>query len=157
MTTMAANTAIMAFTQQLRCHFQKSPTMNRYRDTMIGLALILLIQLVTAPLQIFLDSHSVFIPASIIFMLLALGLMMTANWFNGEVDRAYGSHIRGPVDFLGRHMSFGFVASFVMLNQDHIATGFDVLKIAGAFGESCRLCIDNLYITPQPCSIFLGY
>jgi hypothetical protein len=32
-------------------------------------------------------------------------------------------------------MSFGFVASFVMLSKDHINDAADVPRIAGAFGE----------------------
>ncbi|KAI0013550.1 hypothetical protein F4779DRAFT_613281 [Xylariaceae sp. FL0662B] len=123
----------MSFIQQLHRSLQARATTKRYRDAGVGLLFIVLIQLLVVPAQIALDLHSINLPASILVMLLCSLLMIIANCIHGGVAQFYTKHLQGPTDFLGRHMSFGFVASFVMLNRDHVTNALDVPKIAGAF------------------------
>lgn len=122
--------------QQLCRALHKPATAKRYRDAGIGLAFIGLNQVLVVPIQITLDLYSINLPASILVMLLFSLLLLTANYIHGGTEKLYSKHLRGPTDFLGRHMSFGFVASFIMLNRDHISNVIDVPRIAGAF---CKL------------------
>ncbi|KAI1646852.1 uncharacterized protein F4817DRAFT_117645 [Daldinia loculata] len=119
--------------QQLCRALHKPATAKRYRDAGIGLAFIGLNQVLVVPIQITLDLYSINLPASILVMLLFSLLLLTANYIHGGTEKLYSKHLRGPTDFLGRHMSFGFVASFIMLNRDHISNVIDVPRIAGAF------------------------
>ncbi|OTB01410.1 hypothetical protein M426DRAFT_64203 [Hypoxylon sp. CI-4A] len=105
----------------------------RYRDAGIGLAFVILNQLLVLPIQIALDLHSINLPASILVMLLFSILMITANFIHSGTVDLYSRYLRGPTDFLGKHMSLGFVASFIMLNRDHISNAIDVPRVAGAF------------------------
>ncbi|KAI1085506.1 LrgB-like family-domain-containing protein [Whalleya microplaca] len=124
---------MMSLFQQLSRSLQAPATAKRYRDAGIGLMFIALIQLLVVPAQMAMDLHSINLPASILVMLLCSLLMIIANCIHGGVAQFYTKHLQGPTDFLGRHMSFGFVASFVMLNRDHVTNALDVPKIAGAF------------------------
>ncbi|KAI1659442.1 hypothetical protein F4813DRAFT_334007 [Daldinia decipiens] len=119
--------------QQLCRALHKPETAKRYRDAGIGLAFIGLSQVLVVPIQITLDLYSINLPASILVMLLFSFLLLIANCIHGGTEKLYSKHLRGPTDFLGRHMSFGFVASFVMLNRDHISNVIDIPRIAGAF------------------------
>ncbi|KAI1384801.1 uncharacterized protein F4822DRAFT_373628 [Hypoxylon trugodes] len=124
---------MISLIQQLFRSLQEPTTAKRYRDAGIGLAFTVGNQLVVLPIQITLNLHSINIPASILVMLLCLFLMVVANYIHGGTAELYSKHIRGPTDFLGRHMSYGFVASFIMLNRDHISDAIAVPKIAGVF------------------------
>ncbi|KAI0382719.1 hypothetical protein F5Y04DRAFT_270258 [Hypomontagnella monticulosa] len=119
--------------QQLCRSLQTPAVTKRYQDAGLGLILIILTQLLVIPIQIALDLHSINLPASILVMLLVSLLMLIANRIHGNTARLYTKHLRGPTDFLGRHMSFGFVASFIMLNRDHITNAIDIPRVAGAF------------------------
>ncbi|KAI0122530.1 hypothetical protein F4814DRAFT_446466 [Daldinia grandis] len=119
--------------QQLCRALHKPETANRYRDAGIGLAFIGFNQVLVVPVQIALDLRSINLPAPIPVMLLFSFLLLIANCIHGGTEELYSKHLRGPTDFLGRHMSFGFVASFIMLNRDHISNGMDVPRVAGAF------------------------
>ncbi|KAI0542218.1 hypothetical protein GGR58DRAFT_510284 [Xylaria digitata] len=66
-------------------------------------------------------------------MFLVLFTMVIASSVNGDVAKLYNRHLRGPTDFLGRHMSLGFVAFFVLLIRDHISSTSDIPKLAGVF------------------------
>ncbi|KAI1144270.1 hypothetical protein F5Y05DRAFT_407670 [Hypoxylon sp. FL0543] len=124
---------MISLTQQL-CRGLRAPaTTKRYRDAGIGFAIFLLAQLLVVPIQITLNIHSINFPASILVMLLLTVLMVVANYVHEGTAQLYSQYLRGPTDFLGRHMSFGFVASFIMLNRDHISDAIDVPRIAGAF------------------------
>ncbi|KAI1497732.1 hypothetical protein F5X99DRAFT_355763 [Biscogniauxia marginata] len=112
---------------------QEEATTKRFRDAGIGFLFIVFNQLLVVPAQIVLNLHSVNLPASILVMLLLSVLMIIASYVNGSVAQFYTKHLRGPSDFLSRHMSLGFVALFVKLNQDHITDSSDVPKIAGTF------------------------
>ncbi|KAI1781336.1 hypothetical protein F4818DRAFT_35271 [Hypoxylon cercidicola] len=118
---------------QLCRSLQAPATAKRYRDAGMGLGFILLNQLLVVPIQIMLDLHSINLPASILVMLLLWFVMVIASYIHEGTGHFYSKHLRGPTDFLGRHMSFGFVASFVMLNRDHISDPLDILRVAGAF------------------------
>ncbi|KAI0835660.1 hypothetical protein F5Y06DRAFT_123882 [Hypoxylon sp. FL0890] len=122
-----------SLTQQLCRGLQAPATTKRYRDAGIGFAIFLLTQLLVVPIQITLYIHSINFPASILVMLLLAILMIVANSIHEGTAQLYSKHLQGPTDFLGRHMSFGFVASFIMLNRDHVSNAIDVPKIAGAF------------------------
>ncbi|KAI2613270.1 hypothetical protein GGR54DRAFT_330860 [Hypoxylon sp. NC1633] len=119
--------------QQLCKSLQAPDTAKRYQNASMGIAFIILNQLIIVPVQVVLDLHSINIPASIPMMLLFSIFMIAANYIHGGTTQFYSKYMRGPTDFLGRHMSFGFVASFVMLNRDHISEAIDVPRIAGAF------------------------
>ena len=121
--------------QQLCRSLQTPAVTKRYQDAGLGLILIILTQLLVIPIQITLDLHSINLPASILVMLLVSLLMLIANRIHGNTAQLYTKHLRGPTDFLGRHMSFGFVASFIMLNRDHITNAIDIPRVAGAFRE----------------------
>ncbi|KAJ8131669.1 hypothetical protein O1611_g1956 [Lasiodiplodia mahajangana] len=60
-------------------------------------------------------------------------MMIIASSVDGDIVKFYNRNLRGPTDFLGRHMSFGFVAFFVLLIRDHISNSSDIPKIAAAF------------------------
>ncbi|KAJ2976802.1 hypothetical protein NUW58_g7996 [Xylaria curta] len=106
-----------ALVQKL-CKVLQTPALaKRYSDAAVGLVLIVCIQLLVVPTQIALDLHSVNLPASILVMFLVLITMTIAR----------------PTDFIGRHMSFGFVAFFILLIRDHIDSSSDVPKVAAVF------------------------
>lgn len=109
--------------------------MKKYRDAGLGLLFIIVNQLVIIPFQIHLDAHSIDIPASILVMLAVSILASIANYMDDRVTHFYQTHARGAVDFLGRHMSLGFVVSFVLLNRDCITNAVDIARISGAFGK----------------------
>ncbi|KAI1344225.1 hypothetical protein F5Y15DRAFT_106355 [Xylariaceae sp. FL0016] len=119
--------------QQLCRSLRKPKATKRYTDAGIGLLLLTFNQCLVVPIQMLLDAYEINLPASILVMLLAFILMVTASCINQEVVQLYDKHLRGPTDFLGRHMSLGFVVYFVALNRDHITNGNDVSRIAGAF------------------------
>ncbi|KAI1370141.1 hypothetical protein F4677DRAFT_384107 [Hypoxylon crocopeplum] len=119
--------------QQVCRAIQAPATTKRYRDAGVGLVFILVNQAVVLPIQIMLDVHSINVPASILVMLLFAFLMVGTNFVYKGTTSFYYKHLRGPTDFLGRHMSFGFVAPFIMLNRDHITNAIDAPKITGAF------------------------
>ncbi|KAI1127785.1 hypothetical protein F5Y10DRAFT_188817 [Nemania abortiva] len=123
----------VALIQKLCKSLQTPALVKKYADAAVGLILIIFIQLLVVPTQIALDLHSVNLPASILVMLLVLITMSIATSVNGDIVHFYNRHLRGPTDFLGRHMSFGFVAFFVLLIRDHISSSSDVPKIAGVF------------------------
>ncbi|KAL7626484.1 hypothetical protein AAE478_003256 [Parahypoxylon ruwenzoriense] len=123
----------MSLIQHLCKSLQAPAPAKRYRDAGIGFTFIILIQFLVIPIQIILDTHSVNLPASILVMLLSTFLMIVANGIHGGTAQFYSTYLRGPTDFLGRHMSFGFVASFMILNRDHISNALDVPRVAGAF------------------------
>ncbi|GAW22258.1 hypothetical protein ANO14919_117940 [Xylariales sp. No.14919] len=106
---------------------------KKYSDAAAGLALIVCIQLLVVPTQIALELHSVNLPASILVMFLVLFTMAIASSVNGDTSKLYKKHLRGPTDFIGRHMSFGFVAFFVLLIRDHVDSSSDVPKLVGVF------------------------
>ncbi|ORY68480.1 uncharacterized protein BCR38DRAFT_133243 [Pseudomassariella vexata] len=123
----------MTWVSQL-CRSLRAPgTGKRYRNALIGILFVPLNQLIVVPIQLTFDNHQINLPASIIVMLLVLTVMLFANFIHGGTGDCYSRHLKGPTDFLGRHMSFGFVASFIMLSKEHIETGTDVPKIACAF------------------------
>ncbi|KAH9887444.1 hypothetical protein F4778DRAFT_426935 [Xylariomycetidae sp. FL2044] len=116
------------------CRSIRAPeTVKRWRDAGYGCLIIFLSQLLVVPLQIALDLHSVNLPASILAMIAVAVVMLLANCINRDVAQFYTTHMRGPADFAGRHMSFGFVSAFLMLNRDHISDSLDIPRSAGAF------------------------
>ncbi|KAI1469249.1 LrgB-like family-domain-containing protein [Daldinia caldariorum] len=119
--------------QHLCRAIRKPETVKRYRDAGIGLAFIVLSQLLVFPVQIALDLNSINLPASILVMLLLSSSMIIANYIHGGTEKLYMKYLCGPTNFLGRHMSFGFVASFLLLNRDHISDPMDVPRIIGSF------------------------
>ncbi|KAI2470376.1 hypothetical protein F4781DRAFT_178161 [Annulohypoxylon bovei var. microspora] len=124
---------MISFTQQLCRSLQAPATIKRFRDAGIGFAFIALIQFLVVPIQLILDLHSFNLPASILVMLLIWVLMIVADYIHEGTTQIYTKHLRGPTDFLGRHMSFGFVASFIMLNKDHTPSAIEIFRITGAF------------------------
>ncbi|KAI4596724.1 hypothetical protein KJ359_005066 [Pestalotiopsis sp. 9143b] len=129
------------------CHAVKSPeTTSRYRSAAVAILMIPLIQLLVAPLQIQLDSNAIELPASILVMLLVTITMLIANSFYGKIGAIYATRMKGPTDFLGRHMSLGFVVSFVMLSKDHITDPLDVPRIAAAFVFTTLLSCAGSYL-----------
>ncbi|KAI1099932.1 hypothetical protein F4804DRAFT_349040 [Jackrogersella minutella] len=122
-----------SLTQQLCKSLQAPATSKRFKDAGVGLAFIVFIQFLVIPLQITLNLNSINLPASILVSLLLWLLMIVANYIHEGTARLYMKYLRAPTDFLGRHMSFGFVASFILLNRDHVSDAIDVPKIAGAF------------------------
>ena len=118
------------------CKDLQTPALaKRYTDAAIGLGFILGCQFLVVPTQLAFDTHSINIPASILVMLFIFFAMTIASSVNEDVARFYDRHLRGPTDFVGRHMSLGFVAFFVLLIQDHIEHASDIPKLAGAFGK----------------------
>ncbi|KAI1452477.1 LrgB-like family-domain-containing protein [Annulohypoxylon moriforme] len=124
---------MISLTQQLCRSLQAPATMKRFRDAGMGISFIILNQFLVVPIQILLNLHSFSLPASVLVMLLFWVLMIVANCIHSGTAQLYTKHLRGPADFLGRHMSFGFVASFIMLNKDHSPSAIEVSRIAGAF------------------------
>ncbi|KAK8856504.1 hypothetical protein PGQ11_012416 [Apiospora arundinis] len=59
--------------------------------------------------------------------------MLVANLALEGAGNLYIRYLKGPTDFLGRHMAFGFVPPFIMLSKDHISDVADIPRIAGAF------------------------
>lgn len=117
------------------CRSLQTPALTKkYSDAAVGLVLLFFIQLLVLPTQIALDLHSIKLPASILVMLLVLIIMTIASSINNDTMQFYNRHLRGPTDFLGRHMSLGFVAFFILLIRDHINSSSDVPKLAGVFG-----------------------
>ncbi|KAI5926497.1 hypothetical protein F4810DRAFT_541183 [Camillea tinctor] len=123
----------MSLVQQFCTTFREPATAKRYRDAGFGILFIVLNQLLIIPTQIALKLHSINLPASIIVMLFLSTSIIVAGYFSEAVGPFYRKHLQGPSDFLGRHMSFGFVALFLMLNRDHITNSSDIPKIAAAF------------------------
>ncbi|KAI8949578.1 hypothetical protein F4801DRAFT_552586 [Xylaria longipes] len=116
------------------CSSLQTPALaKKYSDAAVGLLLMIFIQLLVLPTQIVLDIHSVNLPASILVMFLVLIIMTIASSINKDTVQFYNRHLRGPTDFLGRHMSLGFVAFFILLIRDHISSSSDVPKLAGVF------------------------
>ncbi|KAI1167493.1 hypothetical protein F5B18DRAFT_659194 [Nemania serpens] len=119
---------------QKLCKSLQTPALaKRYSDAAVGIILILCIQLLVVPTQIALDLHSVNLPASILVLFLVLITMTIASSINAEVPLLYNRHLRGPTDFIARHMSFGFVVFFVLIIRDHINNPLDVSKLLGVF------------------------
>ncbi|KAK7749329.1 hypothetical protein SLS62_008180 [Diatrype stigma] len=83
-----------------------------------------------------LDRRHVDLPASMFVMMAVFFFMSAANRIHGGVAPFYSAHLQGPTDFIGRHMSLGFVAPFVMLNRDHISEPLDAPKIAAVFASN---------------------
>jgi hypothetical protein len=125
----------IALVQQLCKSLQTSAITTRYSDAVIGLLFIVLVQLLVVPTQLALHLHSINLPASILVMLVVVISMVIASYVTDEVEKLYNKYLRGPTDFLGRHMSLGFVAYFILLIRDHINTASEVPKLAGGFGE----------------------
>ncbi|KAI0976141.1 hypothetical protein F4678DRAFT_215307 [Xylaria arbuscula] len=123
----------MALIQRLCKGLQTPALTKRYSDAAIGIIFILGSQFLIVPTQVALDLHSVNIPASILVMLLVFSTMTIASSANGDVAKFYSKHLRGPTDFVGRHMSLGFVAFFVLLIRDHISDSLEIPKLAGVF------------------------
>ncbi|KAI8625299.1 hypothetical protein F5Y19DRAFT_272403 [Xylariaceae sp. FL1651] len=123
----------MSLIKQLCRSLQTPAVAKRYSDAGIGLVFIVFIQTLVIPIQITLDIHSINLPASILVMLLVATLMIISSCISGKVARFYDRYLRRPTDFLGRHMSFGFVAFFILLLRDHINSALDVPKLTGVF------------------------
>lgn len=121
--------------QKLCASLQTRALTKRYSDAAVGIVLILCVQLLVVPTQIALDLHSVNLPVSILVLFLVLTTMIIATSINGDVSLFYNRHLRGPTDFIARHMSFGFVAFFVLLIRDHINNPLDVPKLGGVFSK----------------------
>ncbi|KAI1154262.1 hypothetical protein F4825DRAFT_199075 [Nemania diffusa] len=123
----------IALIQKLCKSLQTPALVKKYSDAVVGLVLIICTQLLVVPTQIALDLHSVNLPASILVMLLVLITMNIASSVDRDIANFYTKHLRGPTDFLLRHMPFGFVVFFVLLIRDHINSSSDVPKLAGVF------------------------
>ena len=123
-----------SFVEHLCKSVQAPKALGRCRDLGIGLLIISLNQLAIVPIQLGLERRNVGLPASVLVMVFVFLFMVVANRIHGGVARFYNAHLQGPVDFLGRHISLGFVAPFVMLSRDHISNPLDAPRIAGAFG-----------------------
>ncbi|KAI0187270.1 hypothetical protein F4808DRAFT_454380 [Astrocystis sublimbata] len=116
------------------CSSLQTPALaKRYSDAAFGLLLMISIQLLVLPTQIALDLHSINIPASILVLLLVLIVMIVSSSINRNTVLFYDNYLRGPTAFVGRHMSLGFVAFFILLIRDHIDSSSDIPKLAGAF------------------------
>ncbi|KAI1755471.1 hypothetical protein F4782DRAFT_406222 [Xylaria castorea] len=116
------------------CSSLQTPALvKKYSDAAVGLVLIICIQLLVLPTQIALNLHSINLPASILVMFLVLIVMTIASSINKDTVQFYNRHLQGPADFIGRHMSLGFVAFFILLIRDHIDSSSDVPKLAGTF------------------------
>ncbi|KAI1863507.1 hypothetical protein JX265_008724 [Neoarthrinium moseri] len=108
-------------------------TKRKYWNAVIGILLVPLVQLLVTPIQLTLDSRGIDLPASILVMTVVTVAMLMIESMHSGIGSLYVTHMKGPTDFLGRHMSLGFVAPFVMLSRDHITTSADIPRIAGAF------------------------
>ncbi|KAI1213577.1 uncharacterized protein F4807DRAFT_450053 [Annulohypoxylon truncatum] len=137
---------MISLAHQLCRSLQAPATMKRFRDAGIGIAFIVLNQFLVVPIQILLDLHSFSLPASVLVMLLFWIFMIVANYIHGGTAQFYNKHLRGPTDFLGRHMSFGFVASFIMLNKEHTPSAIEVLRISGAFLTTTLISYIGAYL-----------
>lgn len=121
---------------QEMCKKAQTPEMvKRYSDAGIGLVLILSVQLLVIPTQIALDLHHINLPASILVMVSAAMTMIVVGSISVEVAQYYERYLRGPTDLIGRHMSFGFVAFFILLIRDHISKASHIPRLAGVFGK----------------------
>ncbi|KAI0429656.1 hypothetical protein F5Y09DRAFT_342435 [Xylaria sp. FL1042] len=123
----------MTLIQRLCKSLQTPALTKRYSDAAVGLVFIIFIQLLVVPTQIALDLRFINIPASILAMLLVFFTMTIASSVNGNVMKFYNTHLRGPTDWVGRHMSLGFVVFFVLLIRDHISKSSDIPKLVGVF------------------------
>ncbi|KAJ3564737.1 hypothetical protein NPX13_g7740 [Xylaria arbuscula] len=123
----------MASTQEICKGLQTPGQAKRYTDALVGLGFILGCQLLVVPIQLAFDTHSINIPASILVMLFFFFTMTIASSVDGDVAKFYDRHLRGPTDFVGRHMSLGFVTFFILLIKDHIEHVSDIPKLTGAF------------------------
>ncbi|KAK8034956.1 hypothetical protein PG993_009951 [Apiospora rasikravindrae] len=113
------------------CLVVKSPeTAARYMNAVIGVLFVPLTQLLVVPIQTTLVSHEIILPASVLVMMMITMAMLASL---GGVSNFYIQYMKGPTNFLGRHMAFGFVPPFVMLSKDHISSAADVPRIAGTF------------------------
>ncbi|KAK6849553.1 hypothetical protein PG995_013386 [Apiospora arundinis] len=92
-----------------------------------------LTQLLVVPIQAALQSRGIALPASILVMLMVTIILLVANLALEGAGNLYIRYLKGPTDFLGRHMAFGFVPPFIMLSKDHISDVADIPRIAGAF------------------------
>ncbi|KAI1092371.1 LrgB-like family-domain-containing protein [Rostrohypoxylon terebratum] len=137
--------------RQLCQSLQAPAATKRFRDAGIGIAFIVLNQFLVVPFQILLNLHSFSVPASVLVMILFWVLMVIANYFHGSTARLYTKHLRGPTDFLGRHMSFGFVTSFIMLNKEHTTSAIEAGRIAGAFLVTTIISYIGGYFIPAGC------
>ncbi|KAI0901636.1 hypothetical protein F4806DRAFT_7406 [Annulohypoxylon nitens] len=137
--------------QQLCRSLQAPAATKRFRDAGIGIAFIVLNQFLVIPFQILLNLHSFSVPASVLVMILFWVLMIIANYFHKGTAQLYTKHLRGPTDFLGRHMSFGFVTSFIMLNKEHTPDAIEAGRIAGAFLVTTIISYIGGYFIPAGC------
>ncbi|KAI1818980.1 hypothetical protein F4861DRAFT_206065 [Xylaria intraflava] len=119
--------------QHLFRSLQTPALARRYSDAAIGFALIFSVQLLVIPAQTALNVHSINLPASILVMLLILITMTIASFVNRNTAPFYNKHLRGPTDFVWRHMSLGFVAFSILLVRDHTNNPSEVPKLAGVF------------------------
>ncbi|KAI0129123.1 hypothetical protein BJ170DRAFT_360741 [Xylariales sp. AK1849] len=134
------------------CRVVRAPdTAERYRNAIGGILLVPLIQLVVVPIQMALDSRGMSLPASILVMTVVTVVMLLIDSIHGGLSSFYSTYMKGPTDFLGRHMSFGFVASFVMLSKDHIQTAMDIPKIVGAFAFTTLLSYIGSFLMAAGC------
>ncbi|KAI1433377.1 hypothetical protein GGR50DRAFT_688306 [Xylaria sp. CBS 124048] len=119
--------------QKLLNGLQAPALTRRYSDAAVGLLLIFSVQLLVLPAQIALNLHFINLPASILVMFLILITMTMASSATEKIEPFYNRHIRGPTDFVWRHISLGFVAFSIMLIRDHVNHASDVPKLAGVF------------------------
>jgi hypothetical protein len=123
------------FTERL-CRSLQTPAMTkRYSDARIGFVCILFVEFLVIPVQISLGVHQVKVPGSILVMLLVAVAMIIGSSISSEVAPFYHKYLRGPTDFLGRHMTLGFVAYFILLIRDHVDNTNEISRIAGVFGK----------------------
>lgn len=88
---------IVTWVSQL-CHAVRSPeTTTRYRNAVVAILMVPLIQLLVAPLQMQLDSNAIELPASILVMLLVTATMLVVNSFHDKIGSVYITHVKGPV------------------------------------------------------------
>ncbi|KAK8136866.1 hypothetical protein PG984_004806 [Apiospora sp. TS-2023a] len=129
------------------CLAVKSPeTAARYRNAAIGILFVPLTQLLVVPILTSLGSHGITLPASVLVMLMVTLIMLVANLASRGVSNFYIQYMKGPTDFLGRHMAFGFVPPFVMLSKDHLNTAADIPRIAGAFVVTTLISYVGCYL-----------
>ncbi|KAI0393930.1 hypothetical protein F5Y17DRAFT_466611 [Xylariaceae sp. FL0594] len=121
------------FIQRLCRSLQMPAIAKRFSDAGVGLVAILVVQLLVIPIQITLDVHHVNLPASIVVMLFAAATMIIASSVSSRVAPFYYAYLRGPTEFLGRHLSFGFVAYFILLIRDHVNSTQELSRIAVVF------------------------
>ncbi|KAI0166529.1 hypothetical protein GGR57DRAFT_496793 [Xylariaceae sp. FL1272] len=104
-----------------------------FTNARIGLLFMICVQFLVMALQIVFDLNSVKLPASIVVMLLVILSMIIGSRANKETPVFYENYLRKPTDFIGRHMSLGFVPFFILLNRDHVGAVSDILRLATAF------------------------